>query len=98
MIAAVLISQACVSTPGLNTGPTIDVVLPVAHCRRVVCGVLLQMCQVYDSAECCRNVHAEPAWQQAASTACQVGRPEGAATCGCSLVPCLPETMDMVRG
>jgi hypothetical protein len=55
----------------------------------MLCGlfcVLLQMCQVYDSAECCRNVHAEPAWQQAASQACQVRAPTQPAAAGCSAV------------
>jgi hypothetical protein len=32
----------------------------------------VQVCQVYDSAEACRNVHSEPQWRQAASQACQV--------------------------
>ncbi|KXZ54341.1 hypothetical protein GPECTOR_5g423 [Gonium pectorale] len=29
-----------------------------------------QLCRAYDAAECCRNVHSDPAWRQAASRAC----------------------------
>lgn len=31
-----------------------------------------QICQVYDSAECCRNIHPDSSWQRAATQACQV--------------------------
>ena len=33
----------------------------------------VQICQVYDSAECVRNIHPDPTWRQAATAACQVG-------------------------
>lgn len=35
-----------------------------------------QICQVYDSAECVRNIHPDASWRQAATTACQVRRRE----------------------
>lgn len=35
--------------------------------------LVMQVCQVYDSAECVRNIHPDPSWRQAASAACQVG-------------------------
>lgn len=38
----------------------------------VLCDLGGQMCQVYDSAECCRNVHSNGDWRQAAGRACQV--------------------------
>jgi len=38
----------------------------------VLCALGGQMCQVYDSAECCRNVHSNGDWRQAAGRACQV--------------------------
>ena len=46
--------------------------LPPAHSslHHLLCG--LQLCQVYDSAEFCRNVHANPEWQQQAVEALMV--------------------------
>lgn len=32
----------------------------------------LQICQVYDSAECVRNIHPDAKWRQSATAACQV--------------------------
>lgn len=29
-----------------------------------------QLCRTYDAAECCRNVHVDPAWRAAAGRAC----------------------------
>ncbi len=31
----------------------------------------LQLCQTYDAAECCRNIHPDPSWQQAAGKVCE---------------------------
>eukprot|EP00878_Enallax_costatus_P033178 GHUV01036573.1.p1 GENE.GHUV01036573.1~~GHUV01036573.1.p1 ORF type:complete len:227 (+),score=87.04 GHUV01036573.1:152-832(+) len=45
---------------------------PDAHVVRLVDDISDEMCQVYDSAECCRNVHSDPEWQHAANRACEV--------------------------
>lgn len=39
----------------------------------------MQICQVYDSAECVRNIHPDQSWRQAATAACQVGPTAAAA-------------------
>ena len=44
------------------------------QCRTLPCWLTwpgyLQICQVFDAAECCRNTHQDPAWRQEAQEAC----------------------------
>eukprot|EP00775_Hariotina_reticulata_P012131 gene12131-12269_t len=50
-----------------------DVLAAPADARvvRLVDDISDEMCQVFDSAECCRNIHSNGDWRQAAGKACQ---------------------------